>query len=561
MKAHKAALIDREKELIARESVFAAHEAAQNAAISQKDSEIFALQTRLNDVTASAVSLVQEAVTRREAELRSAVLEYEKVVESRVQRREEEIMEAVRVREAELLQAWQSHEAAVRAACQAELEERWRIEQDKLQRMKEEIEEKARAIEESQQKGTIHLRHLAESLGLTSRTGQKKDKTPLEEVKNILAPLARLTSDPQDTPHPKSPVRATRRQLETPVDRMAPPAFPVASAMKGVILTETGEPLATPAPGTKLVDIDIFVETPKIGNSSLGFAKIFDFDKEDEEETSPQEDVGTSGTTPTRMSPSKRRPDAAISRTQKETEGSGPRQILRRADSVQRSPSKRKSVGASRNTQLQATAAPVPSRTAPAPPARRPSRLRRPSISSRSQTKRVEGRATDGADLDTTITTTNAVPPSSSSSSSVSSSSSSSSSGSTGTVTSEDTITRAPPATPKYDLHDEENLPSPFLRRFERERGGGGAGIAMGMEAEMVSRGAGAGSGGTATIARLKRPSGANLLRVAAAANSAKAAGSVAVGGKGNAATATGTMARTTVRRAREEARNALLRM
>jgi len=105
-------------------------------------------------------------------------------------------------------------------------------------------------------------------------------------------------------------------------------------------------------------------------------------------------------------------------------------------------------------------------------------------------------------------------------------------------------------------LHDEENLPSPFLRRFERERGGG-VGVAMGMEVEMVSR---VNSGGSATITRLKRPSGANLLRVAAAANSAKAAGSVAVGGKGNEATATGTMTRTSVRRAGEEARKALLR-
>jgi hypothetical protein len=380
-------------------------------------------------------------------------------------------------------------------------------------------------------------------------------------VKNILAPLAQLTTDPQNTPRPKmtSPTRITRRQLETPDDRMAPPALPLASAMKGVILTETGEPLATPTPGTKLVDI--FVETPRIGNNSLGFAKIFDFDKEDEEETSPpQEEVGVTGTTPTRMSPSKRRPDAAIARTQKGTEGSAPRQILTRADSVQRSPSKRKSVGASTNTQSQATAAPVPSRTAPAPPARRPSRLRRPSISSRSHAKRVEAAATDTPDLDATITTS-AVPPSTSSSSSSVSSSSSSSSGSTGPVTSDDTTRCAPPATPKYDLQDEDNLPSPFLRRFERERGGGGAVLAMGMEVAMVSRGAGASSGGTATVTRLKRPSGANLLRVAAAANSAKAAGSVAVGGKGNTATATGTMTRTSVRRAREEARNALLRM
>ena len=78
------------------------------------------------------------------------------------------------------------------------------------------------------------------------------------------------------------------------------------------------------------------------------------------------------------------------------------------------------------------------------------------------------------------------------------------------------------------------------------------------MEAEMVIRG----SGGTATITRLKRPSGANLLRVAAAANSAKAAGSIAMGRKGNAAAGSGSdmMARASVRR-REEARKALQRV
>ena len=183
MKVHKAALIDRERELIARESACAAHEAAQNAAISQKDGEIFALQARLNELTASVASLVQQAVTRREEELRSAVLEYEKVVESRVHRREEEVMEAVRAREAELLEAWQNHEVTMRAACQAELEGRWRIEQEKLQRMKEEIEEKARAVEESQQKGTIYSRHMVEVSGsnVPHRTEKRQDATGRSE--------------------------------------------------------------------------------------------------------------------------------------------------------------------------------------------------------------------------------------------------------------------------------------------------------------------------------------------------------------------------------------------
>ena len=148
--------MDRERELIAQESALAAHQTAQNTALSQKDSEIVGLRAQLAELAASVAGQVQQAVARREEELRSAVLDYEKVVELRFQRREEEIMEAVRLREAELLEAWQRNEVAVRAACQAELEAHWRTELDKLRRMREEIEEKARAIEEGQQKGTIH---------------------------------------------------------------------------------------------------------------------------------------------------------------------------------------------------------------------------------------------------------------------------------------------------------------------------------------------------------------------------------------------------------------------
>jgi NIMA (never in mitosis gene a)-related kinase 2 len=155
VKAHKSALVLREQELVARESALTAHAVAQNAIILQKDDEIAVLQAQLKELATSVVSQVQQAVARREEELRSAVLEYEKVAGSRIQRREEEIMEAVRMREAEIFEAWQAREASVRAACQAEIEERWRIEQETLQRMKEDMEEKVRAIEESQQKGTV----------------------------------------------------------------------------------------------------------------------------------------------------------------------------------------------------------------------------------------------------------------------------------------------------------------------------------------------------------------------------------------------------------------------
>jgi NIMA (never in mitosis gene a)-related kinase 2 len=65
---------------------------------------------------------------------------------------------------------------------------------------------------------------------------------------------------------------------------------------------------------------------------------------------------------------------------------------------------------------------------------------------------------------------------------------------------------------------------------------------------------------GSGTIARAKRPSGANLLRAAAAANSAKAAGDP-IGAKGMSAAGTGARSSSVVRKAGEEARKALLRM
>ena len=65
---------------------------------------------------------------------------------------------------------------------------------------------------------------------------------------------------------------------------------------------------------------------------------------------------------------------------------------------------------------------------------------------------------------------------------------------------------------------------------------------------------------GSGTTGRAKRPSGANLLRAAAAANSAKAAGDP-VRSKGMCVTSTVARSSSVVRKAGEEARKALLRM
>lgn len=81
----------------------------------------------------------------------------------------------------------------------------------------------------------------------------------------------------------------------------------------------------------------------------------------------------------------------------------------------------------------------------------------------------------------------------------------------------------------------------------------------MKMEMEMEMEMEKMPKGDNGTIVRVKRPSGPNLLRVAAAANNAKAAAGPVVSKRTFAA---GTVTRpSSVRRAGEEARKALLRM
>ena len=276
------------------------------------------------------------------------------------------------------------------------------------------------------------------SLYLTIST---KGKTPLEEVKNVLAPLTerKKTNTPVD-----SELENPFPPLQTPISRniSKPPKDCHLSAMKGVIFTATGETVATPSPAELT---NLFVNSPKVG---LNFTKIFDFD-EQSEDVSDGEYIDAEGP---------------------------PSPSVRKSDST-------------------------PTQQAPpqssAPP---PSRLRRPSIR-RSVIR--PGSASDPTSTKSSVT----VPQSS------------------------------PPA-PEYDFSDEENLPSPFLKRVERERAAlpGGATLRTGS----------------------KRLSNGNLLRTMAAVNAANAGTANGSGGKG---AAKGNLARpavTSARKAGKEARKAL---
>ncbi|KAG2157024.1 kinase-like domain-containing protein [Suillus clintonianus] len=412
VKSHKVAVVTKEREVAARETALAERESRLASIVSEKDHEIVRLR-----------ELLGQAEAHSEQRLRDVRKRMEEVMALR----EEELEQHVRQRDQELFAWWTAREQEIRAGMMKELEDKvnWvrgreeelKAEQGKLDEARKDLEVKLKAVEEK----------------AASEAKGRKDKTPLEEVKNLLAPLAQMAQD--------SRLRSAQRRsqdysfmnttdtLETPVSRAVKPVVPF-SAMKGVILTDTGEPIATPTPAqfTKL-----FVKSPKV---NIEFAKIFDFDEGGE--TDAEDGEGDADLPP--------------------------------------SPSKRE------RTSPEMTASASSARDPNAVP---PTRLRKPSI--RGSVRRAPLRRT-------------ATLPASASDPTGFASSSRPSKSTTSRTQSTDacmTTKTAPPAPVEYDLSDEENLPSPFLKRIERA---------------IVP----------ATFRSTKRSSTGNLLRVVAAANNAK---------------------------------------
>ncbi|OBZ70768.1 G2-specific protein kinase nim-1 [Grifola frondosa] len=292
VKAHKANLVAKERDLVARESTLAEREKQLTTVLAQKDEELASLRAAISVAETTLQQRVRAAVARRDEELRAMVLKQEADVAARMARREEEIMEAVRKREGEVATMWAEWEKKTREGMGKAVEERmdWvqqrtaelEAEEQRLATLRGELEKKASALEDT----------AAERKG-------PRTKTPLEEVKNILAPLSQLADSPETVKRPSHVFQAP--VFETPINRATckfPDLLPP-SAMKGVILTATGEPVATPSPAELA---KLFVETPKVG---LNFAKIFDFDSDTEDDGDADEDGYE---TDTRPRPAKRIP-------------------------------------------------------------------------------------------------------------------------------------------------------------------------------------------------------------------------------------------------------------
>jgi hypothetical protein len=434
VKSHKATVSAKERELTSREQELASRESAILAALAEKDSEIGHLKYLLSQQD----QLVRESVARREEELRILVMQREEEVSAASNKREAEIMQAVREREEMLCEALRRNEASIheREAALQKRTDDLREEESRIAAAKAEIETKVRAWEAKEKDVTI-------SKG-------RRDKGPLEEVKNL---LARMTNE-ESSPNAQGQAVPTPRQrlpnhLQTPLARNTVNTAVVGSAMRGVVLTSTGETLCTPAQVNVLATptpadlVSLFDQSPKVG---LDFSKIFEkpsdgfpgLDDSDESDHSPP------------PSPSKReRPRSKSSSSSNPESGS--------------------SSSASTPTNKDVT---LPAR---------PTRIRRPSIrtSKSSSSKPGLTRAVSQQEaLVQPLSHPHLHPQRSASTSNI-----------------------ALPPPPTYDLNDEENLPSPFLKRT--------ATVDMGTQSRK------------STKSVTRRTSNAHLLRAVAAHNSA----------------------------------------
>ncbi|KAF8169074.1 kinase-like protein [Pholiota molesta] len=598
VKTHRAAVAAKERDVLAREGALAENEHRLHAALADREQQIARLQQLLAQaqqappqqqpqpptfVTAQAdaadpqvQALVKAAVAAREAELRALVMQREAEVARAIALREEEIMDAVRAREEDVMAAVRAREAEMEALLrerEREVEEGRRQVEEDVRRREREVEEAVRrrevelaAIEEELSQREEEVRkeesRLAEARKEVEATFQKiqggaksnakgrKEKSPLGEVKNLLAPLTRAAQQsttqtrtrrattssanpaPPTQPLPtqsssssssSSSVQQSSEQpapasfpslspptlsaLATPAAARCPPAnWPPMSAMKGVVLTATGEPVATPQIGqgalfkggaagihaalttprpSAIELVALFEKSPRVG---LNFGRIFDFEEggakkgggapgkgreagaEEDGEDGEEEEGGL--------------PPSPSLRTQREKTMGKSRE--RERDDVSETSSASSGASAA-NAQPAAQA--VAQQLVAGPP---PTRIRRPSI-------RTSGRSSANGKSTTSVAAAaaadaareqhpqqqqqqqHAVQPKplphphlrpSTSNTNLRSAASTSAAASAGKTAATAAVAPVPfPGTgpaPEYDIADEENLPSPFLKRGER---------------------------------------------------------------------------------------------
>ncbi|KAJ7504430.1 kinase-like domain-containing protein [Mycena galericulata] len=490
LKSHRESLAAKEQDLLARESAVKEKESQMVEMMRQRDTQIHLLQSQLHECQSQlhqaqlhihsqpSMDDIHAAVKHREEELRVLVLKREEEVSRSMQRREDEIMEAVRRREAEVLDAWGKREEVLREEFRAILSGELEAREQMFEEREGEVLRREAAVKEEEERIIAAKELLEEKVRNMEEksAGAKKDRSPLDEVQNILSRAAQ-----QATPKVATASRSSTRSaspfpaiahLSTPLPRETnrlKGLFSQPSAMKGVVLTATGEALATPSP-VELVGMfdlsrrfeDEVGASPKVG---LNFAQVFDF-----------EDEGVD------LGPSTGEGSPLSESDLEEEEGDKRMSQIRRRRETESDPS------------TSSAAAP-------------PTRLRRPSIRTSGRRPTLPASLSEASGLAASA-------PGSSPAVSASQSKNkpkplphphlaSTTSSQPGMPQNARANTAPiPRSAPEYDFNDEENLPSPFLKRTDR--------------ATAASVPAGTASGKRTLT---KRPSSGNFLRVVAAAN------------------------------------------
>ncbi|KAJ7668348.1 kinase-like domain-containing protein [Mycena rosella] len=511
IKSHRANLASKERDLISRESSLDEKESQITEIIQQRDVQIHLLQSQLHECQSQlhqaqlqmqsqpSMDDIHVAVKHREEELRVLVLRREEEVSRSMQRREDEIMEAVRRREAEVLDAWGKREEVLReefrVALTGELEARGRMYEER----EEEILRREAAVEEEEERISAAADLLEEKAkNMEERsTGAKKDRSPLDEVQNILSRAAyqatpKVSAASRSSTRSASPFPAIA-QLSTPLPRATNKLKELfqPSAMKGVVLTATGETLSTPSPAelAGMFDLSRRFEdevgaSPKVG---LNFAQVFDF--EDGEDLPPKAPFDSESELDEEGGDTDH--DAADSATSRRISQA------RKSRNTEEERTEKRRPGEANFASTSATTAP-------------PTRLRRPSIRTSGRRPTLPPSLSDPTGLATEASSLSPATSSATQSKPKPKPLPHPHLGSTSTSsTSSQPV--PPPATrantmpipgsrpaPEYDFNDEENLPSPFLKRTDRAAAAGA-------------------TSGKRTLT--KRPSSGNFLRVVAAAN------------------------------------------
>jgi NIMA (never in mitosis gene a)-related kinase 2 len=504
---HKASVVTRERDVAAREAALAEKESQFSSLLATRDTELASLRALLATAEDTHQTKVREALQKREDELRVLVMKQESEVAARMARREEEIMDAVRRREEEIHAMWTEWERETREGMANAVEERMRWVHERTAELETERERLLSVQAELERRCEQAEKELAAS--------RREGKTPLENVKNLMRAPLWDEQEPQQTPLRASKF-AKPPVFETPMGKgnAADVSFVPPSAMKGVVLTSTGEKLATPSPAEFA---KLFMQTPKV---KLEFAQIFDFDSEGDSLDGYETDTRAPSTV--RGIKRERAIEMYGSESEVEEVVGVDVEDLEEPDSEP-------------EEDLESTPRQVQ------PVAERPTRLRRPSI-----------RASSSRPLLDPSPSAPVIARSKSACSATSSSSASSSS-SARTVKAK-SRSRPPSSTgkserttfmptrerkldpPEYDMSDEENLPSPFLKRVDRDKITRTTSVpAHAMQHQPPHPpshpSTSSATSNTATASRVRsapRKSGANTLRAVAVVNAANAAGGVA---------------------------------